>query len=201
MFSTSWVNGPNMRSLCSDWFGNSLVKWFVMHHEGRVQAIQASVLLFVLADVKLGWTLCAYVCYLYPAVISSLWTDERPASGKQVKQVSEWLQSHAWLPGHVYRRDQGSMHAFLSGPWTALHGGDVEQRNGLKIYPENIGHCFIMKQPVLSFTLQTMIFFSNASQQLDFASAEYCSPVNAFYHLSIASPLFKYCKHVWIQTI
>lgn len=53
-----------------------------MHNEGRIQVIQTSVLLFVLADGKLGWTLGAYVCYLYPAVISSLWTDERPASGK-----------------------------------------------------------------------------------------------------------------------
>lgn len=53
-----------------------------MQNEGRIQVIQTSVLLFVLADGKLGWTLGAYVCYLYPAVISSLWTDERPASGK-----------------------------------------------------------------------------------------------------------------------
>lgn len=51
--------------------------------------MQASEELFVLLDGKLGWMLCAYVCYLYPPVISSLWTDERPASGKQVKQVSE----------------------------------------------------------------------------------------------------------------
>lgn len=53
-----------------------------MHNEGRIQVIQTSVLLFVLADGKLGWILGASVCYLYPAVISSLWTDERPASGK-----------------------------------------------------------------------------------------------------------------------
>lgn len=53
-----------------------------MHKEGRIKAIQASVELFVLLDGMLGWTLGAYACYLYPPVISSLWTDERPARGK-----------------------------------------------------------------------------------------------------------------------
>lgn len=30
---------------------------------------------------------------------------------------------------------------------------NLQQGNGLKIYPENIGHCFLIKQPLYSFTL------------------------------------------------